>query len=189
MTVRRYSVVAALAICISTAGFFAYRYLASDLPDGKEKSEAGHRRFLPKIAKATTHLYFSDADHSYLTAESRSLALPDNVVERAKTMVYALIEGPKTSLAHTLPEEAKLLSLYVTEGGVAYVNFNKAIGDKHPGGSLSELLTIFSVVNTLALNIPEIQAVGILIEGREAKTLAGHVDIRFPFRPDLLMVK
>jgi hypothetical protein len=41
----------------------------------------------------------------------------------------------------------------------------------------------------LALNIPEVEAVKILIEGREAKTLAGHVDIRFSFRPDILMIK
>ncbi|MBW2566494.1 MAG: GerMN domain-containing protein [Deltaproteobacteria bacterium] len=54
---------------------------------------------------------------------------------------------------------------------------------------MSELFTIFSVVNTLALNIPEVDAVKILIEGREVKTLAGHMDIRSSFRPDLLMIK
>jgi hypothetical protein len=45
------------------------------------------------------------------------------------------------------------------------------------------------MVNTLALNIPEIEAVKILIEGREAKTLAGHIDIRRPFRANMLMIK
>lgn len=189
MVIRRYSLMAALAICIGAAGLLVYRYQALHLPKAENNTESGPRRFLPKLAKAKTHLYFSDADNRFLTAEDRILSLPDSVVERARIMVCALIEGPKASFTPTLPEEAKLLALHVTDEGVAYVDFNRAISEKHPGGSLSELLTIFSVVNTLALNVPEIEAVKILIEGREARTLAGHIDMRFPFRPNLLMVK
>ena len=63
------------------------------------------------------------------------------------------------------------------------------VSEKHPGGTLTELLSIYSVVNTLSLNISEIEAVKFLIEGREAKTLAGHIDLRYPFEPDLLMIK
>ena len=144
---------------------------------------------IPNTAKSTVHLYFADMDHNHLTAETRPLALPDDVVERAKTFVRALIEGPGDSFTRTLPRETELLALYLDEEGVAYVNFNKAVSDKHPGGSLTELLSIYSVVNTLSLNIPEIQAVKFLIEGREAKTLAGHIDLRYPFRPDLLIIK
>ena len=136
-----------------------------------------------------TPLYFLDEHHRFLKAEERPLARQDSVVERAKSIVNALIQGPEGELLPTVPAEARLLSLFVTENGIAYVDFDRAISDKHPGGSLSELFTIFSVVNTLALNIPEVEAVKILIEGREAKTLAGHVDIRFSFRPDILMIK
>ncbi len=189
MATRRYSLIAALAICIGAAGLLVYWYRVLHLPEIELNTESGPRRFLPKPAKARTHLYFSDAGDRFLTAEDRTLALPDSVVVRAKIMVNALIEGPTTPLTPTLPLEAKLLALHITDDGIAYVDFNRAISEKHPGGTLSELLTIFSVVNTLALNLPEIEAVKILIEGREAGTLAGHIDIRFPFRPNLLMVK
>jgi spore germination protein GerM len=151
--------------------------------------EKGFPRIVPTTEKSVVHLYFSDTNHSYLTSESRAIALPDGVVDRAKAMVLALIEGPTNSLTRTLPRETKLQALYLTKDGVAYVNFNKAISDNHPGGSLSELLSIYSIVNTLSLNIPEIEAVKLLIEGREAKTLAGHIDLQYPFRPDLLMIK
>jgi len=189
MTTRRYSLIAALSICIATAGILAYSFRGLWLPEAKKRPEAEPSRFVPEIAKSGAHLYFSDADHRYLTAEERTLAQPDTVVERARGMVYALIDGPNGPMTPTIPPETKLLALYVTQEGIAYVDFNRAISEKHPGGGMSELLTIFSIVNTLALNIQEIKAVKILIEGREAKTLAGHIDIRFPFRPDLLMIK
>ena len=117
------------------------------------------------------------------------ISQPGSVVDRARRIVSALIDGPEGPLTPTVPPETRLLALYVTQDGTAYADFDRAITEKHPGGTYSELLTIFSITNTLALNLPEIQAVKILIEGREAKTLAGHIDIRFPFRPNMLMIK
>jgi hypothetical protein len=44
-------------------------------------------------------------------------------------------------------------------------------------------------VNSLILNIPEIETVRILVEGKEEATLAGHVDLRFPFQANMLFVR
>ena len=190
MTVQRSSVIAVvLVVCIAVAGLVAYRYRVLWMPETEQELKAPHRGFLPNLAKARVHLYFSDGDSSFLTSEVRTLALPDSMVRRARMVVDALIEGPKGPLTPTIPPETKVLALYVTQEGTAYVDFNRAIAEKHPGGTLSEMLTIFSIVNTLAINIPEIVAVKILIGGGEAKTLAGHIDIQFPFRPDMLMIK
>jgi spore germination protein GerM len=189
MTVRRYGLIAALLICIGATGWLVYRYLARESAGPAEVTEKALRRMIPKVTKSTVHLYFADMDHGHLKAETRSVALPDAAVDRAKAMIHGLIEGSGDALTRTLPEETKLLALYLDKEGVAYVNFNKAFSDKHPGGSLTELLSIYSVVNTLSLNIPDIEAVKFLIEGREAKTLAGHIDLRYAFRPDLLIIK
>ena len=189
MMVRRYSTIAFLVVCIAAAGLLAYRYRVLWLPEREHESDVLHRRFTPKPAKVRAHLYFSDADHRYLTSEVRPLALPDSVVLRARKIIDALIQGPEGPLTPTVPPGTKLLALQITPDGIAYLDFNRAITENHPGGTLSELLTIFSVVNTLAVNIPEIQAVKILVGGREAETLAGHIDIRFPFRPDMRMIQ
>jgi len=189
VTFRRYSVIVTVAICIAAVSLLVYRYKALWWPDEEERSEPGPLRFLPKRAKARVHLYFSDSEDRFLTAEYRTLALSNTVTQRARGLMRALIEGPKGPLSPTLPAGTKVLALYVTQGGMAYVDFNRAITENHPGGTFSELLTIFSMVNTLALNIPEVEAVKILIEGREAQTLAGHIDIRRPFRANMLMIK
>jgi Sporulation and spore germination len=55
----------------------------------------------------------------------------------------------------------------------------------HPGGSTNELLTIYTIVHALALNLPAITAVQVLVDGREIDTLAGHVDLRRPLPKNL----
>jgi hypothetical protein len=59
----------------------------------------------------------------------------------------------------------------------------------HPGGVRSELLTVYAVVNTLILNLPEVSAVKILIEGREVSTLAGHIALEDPLNADMLLIR
>jgi hypothetical protein len=55
----------------------------------------------------------------------------------------------------------------------------------HPGGILNEQATIYSIVNSLAYNLPEIQQVKILIGGVEKETLAGHCLLLLPLQMDL----
>ena len=50
------------------------------------------------------------------------------------------------------------------------------------GGSDEELMTVDSIVNSLARNVPQVQAVQFLIEGHPVSTLAGHVDLTAPLR-------
>lgn len=135
------------------------------------------------------HLYFSDQKNSFLIAEGWNLAHPSNPDEFGKVIVSALIEGPRTGLMRTIPAGTTLKAFYVTRDGIAYVDLSDTIKDAHPGGVKSELFTIYSMVNSLILNIPEINAVKILIGGREAMTLSGHVDLRFPFKANMLLIR
>ena len=77
----------------------------------------------------------------------------------------------------------KLRQLYIDGQGTAYVDFSRDLQTKHPGGSGGELLTIYSIVDTLTTNFDQIHQVKILVEGSEVLTLAGHIDTRHPFRP------
>lgn len=139
--------------------------------------------------KSVVHLYFSDKDNSFLKAETRDLFHSDNLFEFGKNIVEALIEGPKTGLMRTIPADTTLKAFYVTRDGTAYIDMSDTIRDAHPGGVKSELFTIYSMVNSLTLNIPEIDAVKILISGSEAMTLNGHIDVRFPFKANMLLIR
>ena len=135
------------------------------------------------------HLYFADKENSFLIAEKRLLIQPDDPAQMGKFIIESLIKGPKEGLMRTIPLDATLRALFVTEDKTAYADFSPVIREKHPGGCKSEIITIYSIVNSLILNIPEIDAVKILIDGRESMTLAGHIDLRFPLKADMLLVR
>jgi len=139
--------------------------------------------------KAAVDLYFADWKNSFLKSEQRVMPHPLDTVEFARAVVEALIKGPQKGLIRTLPEGTALNALYVTPEKICYVDLSGAVGTNHPGGSNSELLTVYSVVNSLILNIPEIEQVKILIDGNETSTLAGHIDIQYPVKAYMLIVR
>jgi spore germination protein GerM len=157
---------------------------ASDQMDQNTQSVAAR-----SSDKSIVYLYFSDKENSFLIAEQRHLAHSNNPAEFGKTILEALIQGPQEGLMRTIPEGSKLRAFYVTPEGTAYVDLTAALKDAHPGGIQSEWITIFSIVNSLILNISEIDAVKILIDGSESVTLAGHIDLRFPFRANMLLIR
>jgi spore germination protein GerM len=133
-------------------------------------------------------LYFSDREDEYLVGEKREILKRDKVDEEAKEAIIELIKGPKGKLVPTLPLRTKLLTLRVNDKGVAEVNFNKALSKDHPGGSSAEMMSVYSIVNSLVLNFPQIKKVKILIEGKTGETIAGHLSLDQPIssKPDLI---
>jgi spore germination protein GerM len=134
-------------------------------------------------------LYFSDSEGEYLIGEKREILKRDEVEEEAEETINELIKGPKGKLIPTLPRQTKLLDLELGEGGVVKVNFNKALSKDHPGGSSAEMMTLYSVVNSLTLNFHQIKRVQILIEGKAVETIAGHLSLKKPISPDPNLIR
>ena len=93
--------------------------------------------------------------------------------------MQALIDGPHGTGVRTLPEGARLLGAK-RDGAIAEVNFSDELITRHPGGSSTERMTVFSIVNTITDNNPDITAVRILVNGEPIDTIAGHIDCREP---------
>ena len=180
------------AACALIAGGFIYKFFFETIPDRPSPEPVG-QKVVPEGVRlpdrADIYLYFADGDNSYLIGEKRTIPFSRDPVEFGKNIIRALAKGPKENLMHTIPEGASLKSFYVGKDKIAFLDMSAALKENHPGGSKAELVTIYSIVNSLVLNIPEIDAVKILIGGREEMTLAGHVDMRRPFRADMLLVR
>ena len=140
------------------------------------------------VEKKEVLLYFSDSEGEYLIAEKRPILKKNEVKEEAKETIIELIKGPKEKLIPTLPPRTKLLTLQINDAGVAKVNFSSALSKDHPGGSSAEMMTVYSIVNSLALNFPQIKRVQILIDGKSIETITGHLSLRQPIspKPDLI---
>ncbi|MBC2695587.1 MAG: GerMN domain-containing protein [Desulfobacteraceae bacterium] len=139
--------------------------------------------------KKKVHLYFADKGNSFLIAEERIIAQSPDPAEFGKTIIEALIKGPIEGLMRTIPVGTALSAFYITQDGTAYVDLTKEVKERHPGGIKTELITIYSIVNSLTLNISGINAVKILIGGYESMTLSGHIDLRFPLKANMLLIR
>ena len=104
-------------------------------------------------------------------------------------IVEALIKGPQKGLIRTLPAEIGVRTVFVTPDGTCYVDLTSNIADKHPGGIRSELFSIYSIVNSVVLNVDEVEAVKILVNGDESATLAGHIDLQVPVKANMLLIR
>ena len=187
--IRRYFLLAIAAVIIG-GGVFIIFNLMSQKPTALEKAKGKIGTPDPQFSeKSVVHLYFADQKNVYLMAEDRVLLRPIDPAALGNIIIKALIKGPQGELMRTIPKDTRLKALYVTPKGIAHVDLSDAIRADYPGGVQSELMTIFSIVNSLILNIPEIDAVNILIEGQEAMTLAGHIDLRFWFKANLLLIR
>lgn len=133
-------------------------------------------------------LYFSDEEGLYLKAEKRKIGEGPLAVE-ARAALDELMKGPvNAAFANPLPEGTRLLGLGI-DGQTATVDFSRELIQNHPGGSSGETQTVYSIVNTLTLNFPQIKEVQILVEGRKEDTIAGHIDVTLPLGPDTKLIK
>jgi len=174
-----------LLLIVLGVGFLLAFYFRQEILDTLKPREA--RQSIPE--KKSIVLYFSDEEGEYLLGEKREILKKGSMKEEAREIVEELTRGSKKKLIPTLPPQTKVLALDIDEGGVARVSFNGALTRYHPGGSSAEIMTVYSVVNSLALNFPEIKKVQILIEGREIDSITGHLSLSKPISPNPDLVK
>lgn len=129
-------------------------------------------------------LYFP-ADGGALKVERRELAVSRSPKDQVRKVVEALLAGPKApGLVRPLPKEVALGSVLLGGDGVAYVDLQWASHDEPPAaGSDAELQMIYSLVDSIALNVPQAPRVVLLWNGVQRQTFSGHLDTSRPLVP------
>jgi hypothetical protein len=132
----------------------------------------------PSGATETVTLYVADDAAEGLHAQSAQIPLPGGRQQRAEELLRALLRiYQQPGAAHPLASAADIRSIYLFPPGIAVIDLNTAFADQHRSGILDEQLTVDSLVETLAVNVPGISRVRILVGGKERDTLAGHADL------------
>ncbi len=130
----------------------------------------------------TVTLYVAEDEAGMLRARSAQIPLPGGRQQRAEELLRALLRiYQQPGAAHPLAPAADIRTIYLVDPGAAVIDLNAAFADQHRSGILSEQLTVNSMVETLAINVPGIQRVNILVEGKTRETLAGHADLTESF--------
>jgi hypothetical protein len=137
----------------------------------------------PAVPKIKATLFFMSEDGLTLVPTEREVPLAEGAVAQARSVLEAQLaaEAP-APLVSTIPKGAALRGVYVSERNEVFVDLEPTIRTAHPGGTTQELMTVYTIVNAVLVNLPDLQQVQILIGGQEVDTLAGHVDIRRPLK-------
>ena len=144
----------------------------------------------PQAEEAGTRLvtlFFAVPDGTGLVREAREIDACSEPAECAEEIIGELINGPVGDVSPTLPPRAALISVRM-EGETALVDFAKEFPEGLAGGSYSEMMAVYSVVDTLTFNVPRIKAVKFLLGGQSVESL-GHLDLSAPLPPDFTLEK
>jgi len=133
-----------------------------------------------KRERVAVTIYFSDANERFLVSEKRHIPKVAGPKEQAVEIVKALLDGSKTGLVNSFPPGVPLRGLSILDE-TAIVNLGEELVKLHPGGSASEMATIYSLTNSLIANIPAIKKVKIIVQDKEIESIKGHMSTRQPF--------
>lgn len=128
-------------------------------------------------------LLFASSAGDGLVREGREMDACGGPAECVEAVVTELINGPLGDLTPTLPPATSIRAVQVN-GDLALVDFDDDLVDGLPAGSSAEMTAVYSIVDTIAANFPQIRRVQLLIDGKTVDTLKGHVDLREPLTPD-----
>jgi len=123
-------------------------------------------------------LFIAHDEDGTLRPESAQIPMPSDRQQRAEELLRTLVSRYlEKNSTHRLGAGAEVRSVFLVDPGGAVIDLNSAFADTHRSGVLVEVLTVASLIHTIAANVPGISKVRILIDGKERETLAGHADL------------
>ena len=138
--------------------------------------------------RISVRLYFEAKERDGLLSEEREIAFSPDLSRQIRTVVEELAKGPTSELTATLPAGTRVQEVFVQAHGVACVSLSGELASGLPGGSRAELLTVYSIVNTIVTNFPTVSRVQLMVNDQLTSSLAGHVDLSRALPPDMTLV-
>ena len=127
-------------------------------------------------------ILFFAAEGTRLAREARELDPCEDNNACLKSVLDELLNGPVGEFEETVPEGTAVDAVRI-EGNLATIEFNRTFSDAMLPGSSAEMMAVYSVVNTVTVNFPQIQKVKLNVEGNTGAILR-HLDLSDPLLPD-----
>jgi hypothetical protein len=166
-----------LLLAVLGMGFYAGRIRGR----ARQPEPAADERPVAPPAQGPTErvtLFVANDAGGVLRAQGASIPLPSARQQRAEEVLRTLLDiYLSKDSPHPIAPGSDVRAVYLVDPGVAVIDLNAAFANGHRSGVLEEELTVASLIQTLAANIPNILRVKILVEGKERDTLAGHADL------------
>lgn len=146
-----------------------------------------HAEPIEKIAPTRVRLFFT-AEWTSLVPEMQEIEPSGSTYERVCDILQVLLRGPQSSgLRSPIPPGVRVIGVFVNDGAIT-LSFSSELRDGLSVGGLAEVLCVYSIVNTVLLNCPDLKTVTMLLDGRSIETLRGYVDLSGPLVENLAIV-
>ncbi len=167
------------------AGVFVWMRLSEPASSSAVQARKPAVPFARPDEPLTVTLYCT-ADGMLSTGTAAVRRKPDAQAQ-AREVLAALAADPRSAQSGMF-KEMKIRGFFVDSTGTAYVDLSPSQQNDYRASAWAELLAIYAIVDTLTQNFEEIKQVRFLLEGKEAQTLAGHIDLtrKFEKRMDLV---
>lgn len=150
----------------------------------KKDDAAANLNAANRVSVRPVRLYY-ESPQMLLAAEMRNIPLPQSPAAAMPVVTRELMKGPaRPPLVRVFPADTVVRGTYLLPGGTAIVDLGGTTLTQGWGtGSHQELMSVYSLVQSLTANFPEARRVRILVNGTPAETLAGHVSLRRSLTP------
>jgi spore germination protein GerM len=163
------------------------RYLTT--PAGGTSAAPAANRTAEESKKIHALLFYLSDDGMSLESSSQEVMYGATSAAQARRVLEAEFATPPSGKLSPIPRGTTVLNVYLTPQGQAFVDLGGAITTGATGGSLDEALTVYAIVNTVVVNLPDVSSVQILVNGKQVDSLAGHIDLRRPLSKSLDWVR
>lgn len=142
------------------------------------------------LTNKPVQLFYED-DSLLLAPRVETIALPESDVAAMRPLLVRLLTPAPVGVdPHPVPEGIEIRATYLLPDGTAIVDLGGPLfASGWKTGSQAELMLVYSIVQTLASNLPAIRQVQIVVNGQPSETLAGHVSIERALRPNPKLVR
>ena len=188
MTLRRYLPVAIGVVALGLLAWAVTSLLERLTARTDEAAVVTSKPAPSETPHIAATVFYAAPEGDALMPIRREVPLADGIVAQGRQILITQLEPPPSPYISAIPAGTTLRAFYVSDKGDAFVDLS-GISAGHPGGSLAELLTVYAIVNAVTANLPAVQRVQILVDGKEVDTIAGHVDIRRPIARDTALVR
>jgi len=134
-------------------------------------------------------LYLGDSNGKALIPVPWDIPKLEDTTEQGRQIVLAQLSLNQPPFVSVIPPDTNLRAFFISDNGDAFIDLSNQVTTGHPGGSTTELLTVYALVNAVTTNLATTQRVQILIDGLEVDTLAGHVDLRRPLEHNVSIIR
>jgi hypothetical protein len=132
-----------------------------------------------KVAVRPVKFFYESPQQLVLVSETRNIALPESPAAAIPVVIRELMKEPANKdMLRLFPADTVVRGAYLLPGGTVIVDLGGTTLTQGWGtGSHHELMSAYSLVQTVTANFADARRVRFIVNGAPAETLAGHLSL------------